>query len=199
MDVSLDDPPEPAGAGDVRSQREFRGYLGRGGSILHAGLMAGAREGLVGQPGGDVHQRPRNARDWNAADDCATAGIEEAAPVGLHSFNASFSPRRHLRRRRPSLDEPVQIRGCEATETGALSSRQDRGEVGRLGHGRPVPHSVHTSVLSKQAAACHAHPDLARRHARIDELVSGDQAMLALRDSCEYALDDPDFGTHTVP
>jgi hypothetical protein len=49
VDVSLDDPPEPAGAGDVGSLLELRGDLGRGGPMEHARLVAGTGEGLHGE------------------------------------------------------------------------------------------------------------------------------------------------------
>jgi hypothetical protein len=94
-----------------------------------------------------------------------------------HSFHASFGSSDNLRRRRRATDEPVEIGRGKSAQERALPGGEDGGEVGGLGARGSVADAIHPAVNADEAAARQPRADLLPRHAGIEELGTGHDAV----------------------
>src|SRR5690348_9951441 len=126
MGVAAHDGPELRSAGGVL--REDGVDLPRRGLVANAGLVAGPRELVLGEHGGEVdeglwHARHRDALDL---DDLPWS----SRPAGLDPLDAAFGRRPHLGLRRRALEEAEEVSAGAISEERSLAAGLDGSHKG---------------------------------------------------------------------
>jgi hypothetical protein len=91
------------------------------------------------------------------------------------------------------------MRGGAAAEQRALAAGQDGRQVARLDARRAVADAINPAMHRQQRARANATLELSDRHPGIEELATGDHPMLPRRQTREFRLRCPAFGSHHDP
>ena len=99
------------------------GQLGGGDEALDLGLVDGSGELLGGQDVGEVDERARRCRDWDAV---VGGGVDVGGAVDVDAGVAAVAGRGHVGCRRPARNDPPQRRRGLMTERRVGTAGQHR-------------------------------------------------------------------------
>lgn len=132
---------------------------------------------------GQVEEGPRDGCDWDGADECTVGGSEGAGTV--NSEPSAMAPSgvgdRHVGRS-PGTEEAVKRSGAAMTEQRPGPTRQHGREPDAAHADHRMADGEDRSVELVEAAGRDAAVDLRRAQARITQLPTGDDAVLASGD-----------------
>jgi hypothetical protein len=197
-DVAVQDPPQLRGAGAVRATCQNRLHVGRRRAVAHAGLVAGAREGVGLEHGGEVDERAGDGRDWDAAPDRAIARVvARARSTHEHAGHAPLRGRCNFRRGRWAGQRTEEM-GCRpSAQRRSLAAGQDGGEVPRVTTRRPVTDPIDTPMLAKQRTRPEPSCDLPGADAGGQELATRHHAVRAAGELRHGFLGRPGSWSHS--
>jgi hypothetical protein len=197
--VSAQDVVQLGGARGVGPLGEHGLDLSWGGAVFDPCLVTGSCQGIEGEVCCDVYEGACDAGDGDLAPGRRVREVEAARSSRPDAGHAALGARGHLRRWRRSLEEPEEMRGGAAAEQRALAAGQDGRQVARLDARRAVADAINPAMHRQQRARANATLELSDRHPGIEELATGDHPMLPRRQTREFRLRCPAFGSHHDP